>query len=256
MGRFKQQDPIHDGLNWYIAFNNNPLRYSDAIGLAVEDHTEFGKNSAIAKKLDALGVDWTNATSAADQKRIHQRIELLRGRARQYFENGNANNGGNQKKVVNGFENIMTYESRINAVSDSFGIEVGVLATVVFRETIMTDWGDAKDFLAAYVGFDTVSVGLCQIQPRTARAAYDNWLTYLNGEPIGSEAEGLTYQQLVKNLNDPSQSIRYAGIIVWGYINTRDITTHAGIFTAYTGNSVTGQNVANYAPYMQSYFLP
>jgi RHS repeat-associated protein len=32
-GRFSQEDPIRDGLNWYIYSNNNPIFYSDPTGL-------------------------------------------------------------------------------------------------------------------------------------------------------------------------------------------------------------------------------
>ena len=33
IGRFVSEDPIHDGLNWYVAFNNNPLIWIDPSGL-------------------------------------------------------------------------------------------------------------------------------------------------------------------------------------------------------------------------------
>jgi len=255
IGRFTSEDIIHDGTNWYAFCRNNPVRFTDRTGLAPEDHDEFGKDSAVAEALDALGVDWKNATTADAREKIHQKAELLRGLTRQYFANGNKKDDASQKKCVEGFQNVIKYESCIKAVSDSLHIDSGVLATVVFRETIMTDWGDLKDFPLAYIGLDTVSVGLCQIQPGTAREAYDNWLSNLIGKPTSSEAQGLTDQQLVKNLNDPNQSIRYAGIIIWDYINTQGKTSNASIFTAYTGNSETGKNEANYVSYMQYYFM-
>jgi len=36
-GRFTQQDPIYDGLNWYTYAANNPIRYKDPSGLAIDD---------------------------------------------------------------------------------------------------------------------------------------------------------------------------------------------------------------------------
>ncbi|MCK9477906.1 MAG: hypothetical protein M0R40_00170 [Firmicutes bacterium] len=228
-----------------IANNANKLSYNQV---------EFGKGSYIAKELDTMGTEWRSTANTDEQERIHKKAELLRGLARTYFDNGNKNNTSAHKKIVKGFKNIMKYKSRIKAVADNIGIDVGLLATVVFRETVSTDWGDIKDFPAAYIGLDEVSVGLCQIQPQTARVAYDNWLTYLRGENTKSQNSGLTYQQMVKNLNDPYENIRYAAIIIWDYINTFGITDTSEIFKKYTGHHITGQNASNYVPYAKAYF--
>jgi len=42
LGRFLTEDPIHDGINWYVYANNNPLMYLDRFGLAavsIRDYT-------------------------------------------------------------------------------------------------------------------------------------------------------------------------------------------------------------------------
>ena len=45
LGRFTTEDPIRDGLNWYIYANNNPLRFVDPTGLqstAELDYRDYG----------------------------------------------------------------------------------------------------------------------------------------------------------------------------------------------------------------------
>jgi len=45
LGRFMTEDPIKDGLNWYIYANNNPLRFVDPTGLVavIGEHVETGE---------------------------------------------------------------------------------------------------------------------------------------------------------------------------------------------------------------------
>ena len=47
LGRFIQQDPVGDGMNWYAYAGNNPLRWADPTGLRLRD--------ALKKPFEALG---------------------------------------------------------------------------------------------------------------------------------------------------------------------------------------------------------
>ena len=59
VGRFISEDPIRSGMNWYVAFNNNPLSYIDPLGLAAVAIRDFVDQSAGGK------TDWNKRTSIA-----------------------------------------------------------------------------------------------------------------------------------------------------------------------------------------------
>ena len=77
-GRFITEDPIKDGLNWYVYANNNPIFYKDLTGLAPEDHDEFGKNYAVTKRLDELGRAYCSTGNKDLQVDYHAEAELIR----------------------------------------------------------------------------------------------------------------------------------------------------------------------------------
>jgi hypothetical protein len=39
-GRFTSEDPVRDGINWFVYVGNNPLRYTDPTGLLSDEHRE------------------------------------------------------------------------------------------------------------------------------------------------------------------------------------------------------------------------
>ena len=80
IGRFTQEDPIKDGLNWYVYCANDPLNKVDPSGTIAESDEEF-KYSDPTKYalLVSLTTAYNNAYSDDDRNRIHEVAETLRG---------------------------------------------------------------------------------------------------------------------------------------------------------------------------------
>ena len=53
-GRFLQEDPVKDGLNWYVYANNNPLKYFDPSGLYYLEKDANGQVYAVIEYGDTL----------------------------------------------------------------------------------------------------------------------------------------------------------------------------------------------------------
>ncbi|MBO4898035.1 MAG: RHS repeat-associated core domain-containing protein [Clostridia bacterium] len=81
-GRFITEDPIRDGLNWYVYCGNNPVMFVDPSGNIRKpgyvngvwcenpDAYEFGKNSDTYKILVDLGNKWLNTTNNEDRNML------------------------------------------------------------------------------------------------------------------------------------------------------------------------------------------
>ena len=54
-GRFTSEDPIKDGLNWYVYCGNNPVAFWDYSGLALSGHTEEDAARLLAEVKKATG---------------------------------------------------------------------------------------------------------------------------------------------------------------------------------------------------------
>jgi len=57
-GRFKTEDPIGDGLNWYTYCANNPIRFSDPSGLALVDTVAYAKANGAKKSIIPMQTDF------------------------------------------------------------------------------------------------------------------------------------------------------------------------------------------------------
>ena len=76
-GRFINEDPIRDGLNWYVYCNGNPIKYADPSGLGPHDH--FDTPSDMLK-------DWAwNYVAEIDYTMFEQGSAVYTA----YDENGN-----------------------------------------------------------------------------------------------------------------------------------------------------------------------
>ncbi|BAS27240.1 RHS repeat-associated core domain protein [Limnochorda pilosa] len=53
VGRWTSQDPVRDGLNWYLYVRNNPLRYVDLWGLVTLDLLRYGSMGEEVKNLQS-----------------------------------------------------------------------------------------------------------------------------------------------------------------------------------------------------------
>jgi len=99
LGRFTQEDPIRSGMNWYIAFENNPLSYIDPWGLAAVAIRDFVDQSAGGK---ASWSDWTKtATFTIDGTKLKTNAS------------GSDNNGG--FNIWNEGGSMMADDSDLNA---------------------------------------------------------------------------------------------------------------------------------------------
>lgn len=57
IGRFITEDPIRDGLNWYVYCNNNPINFIDPLGLKIEIKGTSNQQSAMFEQLQLLTDD-------------------------------------------------------------------------------------------------------------------------------------------------------------------------------------------------------
>ena len=248
IGRFMSEDPAQDGLNWYVYCGNNPVMHIDPLGLAPEDHNEFGKDSKIAKRLDELGEAW-NATSYVSEKaKIHKRAELLRGIARTYISRGNSD----EKKLLNAYDVVIKYENRIREVASVFGINSHLIATTLFREVSMAsadDWSLVESGL--FVAGQNPSIGLAQIKVSTAIQAYDHWNASQDSSYTGHNLTPRDFEQKLKNKNE---NIKFLGMVLWDIIHSNNIWDERTIYKTYNGSDVYASGSMQYAPFFWNYF--
>ena len=61
IGRFTTEDPIKDGVNWFIYCANNPMNFIDPSGMELEgDKEKYGENSKVYIALVILGKAWNS----------------------------------------------------------------------------------------------------------------------------------------------------------------------------------------------------
>ena len=64
IGRFINEDPIRDGLNWYAYCHNDPVNFVDPSGLVVTDWDKAHCTKAELKQLEKNTEKWENGTPA------------------------------------------------------------------------------------------------------------------------------------------------------------------------------------------------
>ena len=67
LGRFINEDPIKDGLNWYVYCNNNPVNFVDPSGLIVTEWDIEHLSSNELEELNILTIEYQIANSTGDQ---------------------------------------------------------------------------------------------------------------------------------------------------------------------------------------------
>ena len=68
IGRFITEDPIRDGLNWYVYCENNPIKYVDPLGLAVTMWDKQNLYKEDLKKIRENDQIWHNGTNEQKKK--------------------------------------------------------------------------------------------------------------------------------------------------------------------------------------------
>ena len=202
-GRFITEDPIRDGVNWYGYCGGNPVMRVDPFGLAPEDHQEFGEG-AVTKKLDELGVMWTNSDSDIERSRLHENAELIRGLERLRMKHGLQRYPlGYKYNTVSALETLSEYAPTVRRTSKLLGISDNMIYSVLFREMMCFKIDDYFDSAKATIRGDA-SLGLGQIFIHTAQEAERFQFGYV----LHSQTD------LKSMLMDNSTNIYYVGLVL------------------------------------------
>ena len=202
-GRFITEDPVQDGMNWYSYCGGNPVMRVDPFGLAPEDHQEFGEG-AVTKKLDELGVMWTNSDSDIERSRLHEYAELIRGLERLRMKHGLQRYPlGYKYNTVSALETLSEYAPTVRRTSKLLGISDNMIYSVLFREMMCFKIDDYFDSAKATIRGDA-SLGLGQIFIHTAQEAERFQFGYV----LHSQTD------LKSMLMDNSTNIYYVGLVL------------------------------------------
>ncbi len=88
IGRFITEDPIKDGLNWYVYCGNNPVNFVDPSGYITEEEQKMYESGQMAQDVYDILVDLTNryyqAATQAGRDEIHNLAEQFRNNNYKY----------------------------------------------------------------------------------------------------------------------------------------------------------------------------
>ena len=76
MGRFISEDPVRDGLNWYVYCRNNPIKYIDPTGYWATSDSKY--SSTVQAMLLQLTVAWHMAPTGEQKTDISNRANEIR----------------------------------------------------------------------------------------------------------------------------------------------------------------------------------
>jgi RHS repeat-associated protein len=78
LGRFITEDPIKDGLNYYVYCANNPLRYTDPTGLRLDDDLETDLKRNDREEIESYNSKIESASSISEAEEMEQKqLELM-----------------------------------------------------------------------------------------------------------------------------------------------------------------------------------
>lgn len=98
-GRFMNEDPIHDGSNWYVYCGNNPILFIDSTGYIKDGDDKFNESIQIILNgpnkdgKGGLSLAWNFAKTSTERKEIAAMADSIRG--------FNANNINRHMIVIN-----------------------------------------------------------------------------------------------------------------------------------------------------------
>jgi len=115
-GRFISEDPIRDGLNWYVYCYNDPVNYFDPSG----NTTEWDRQNVTSQKdlddLDKLGKAWQDATTDEARVFAHACAESIRNKYRGSNEIGLADGNTITNKTAYGEAGIQLTIGNANII--------------------------------------------------------------------------------------------------------------------------------------------
>ncbi len=86
LGRFLTEDPVHDGNNWYVYCNNNPVRYVDPSGeiAGVDDALDFIAIVLVTGAIVTVTAEWL--ASPEGQKALNNGAKIIHDAAQTLVE--------------------------------------------------------------------------------------------------------------------------------------------------------------------------
>jgi len=96
VGRFINEDPIRDGLNWYVYCGGNPVMFVDPTGCILQEEIDLYNKGQLSQDVYDILVDlgnrWENAKTDAARDEIHNLAEQFRNNNYKYQDLSNEAN--------------------------------------------------------------------------------------------------------------------------------------------------------------------
>ncbi len=240
-GRFTQQDPIKDGLNWYAYCSNNPIVFVDSNGLFFRKIgnviDEFNQNTAARQMLTYISYDqykWMYGVSVFNQT------------ANVIISN----------RIASSLNHVSYNKKIINSVSEKYGVPNEIIGGIIYKEQLTQSIPDTVANLDTVIFSGEHSTGLGAIFPDTARAAW----SFVNDNYLLPESD--TDLQFKLSYNREFNIETIAAVLIYeaknaGYIDNpadaRKLTVNQWYkaVAKYNGSDVYADKVYDYLPYIE-----
>ena len=153
IGRFISEDPVGDGVNWYVYAAGNPVRYYDPSGLAVTAWDEQHLTKSELEALEQYTKDWNDANKVGDEYgmyRAHANAEDIRRKYRDLNEITLDNGLTGTVSLDEDYSRIFTYIERkkVSKPNENLSFGDAVFAMVLFPVVALSSCGhtDMKEF--------------------------------------------------------------------------------------------------------------
>lgn len=216
-GRFITEDPIKDGLNWYVYCANNPVMFTDSWGL--ENETDYGEfyltgYEAEYNSLVKLGDDWENTSDKKYRDKLHAEANLIRELTRLHMSLGRAT----VWSPIKALNNVLENSTAIYNSSEFSGVPETMISAILYQESLYHDPLDNKyaETAIAFLRGDA-SFGIGQVRVATAQKAESAFFDFYNIKDSKHTKEQT--QKLLQESN--ATNIKYVGLTLWhnGYKN-------------------------------------
>ena len=209
-GRFINEDPIRDGLNWYVYCENNPIVFVDPWGLEVAtDYEEFAEQGYrdVYLRLAKLGAAWRETNDDNYRNELHAEAELLRALARIHMRR----NEFTMINTVEALRKVLRNNNNIYDASELTKVPKEMIASELYKEYLYRDPLDfriAESVLFKFRG--DASFGIGQVRTDTAIKAENAFYEYHKlSTPNRSKS---TMKKLLQN---ETTNIKYVAIVLW-----------------------------------------
>ncbi len=132
-GRFINEDPIRDGLNWYVYCGGNPVNYVDPLGLIVTAWDKAHCTPEEITKLQEATIQWNQGKLFRNKRMMNEAHLIAENIRNKYRENGEyGSSDGNTGKNGAMYHSDVYYEnqtisgSKYNVPILNFSVNYGV----------------------------------------------------------------------------------------------------------------------------------